>query len=109
MSGMCCLVRLLLLLLLRRTLERSRQVGWWRGGGLRFPSCADPCVGACCRGGCCRSLPLLSSQRGVPSLPSARRWEDLWACQAPFRAGLDAYLAAGNASIRHRSLQSIYE
>ena len=38
----------------------------------------------------------------------AGRWEDLWADQSPFRVGIDAYLAAGNASTKHRSLQDIY-
>ncbi|KAI7836709.1 hypothetical protein COHA_009485 [Chlorella ohadii] len=38
----------------------------------------------------------------------AGRWEDLWADQAPFRVGIDAYLAAGNASVKHRSLEAIY-
>ncbi|KAL4859438.1 Zinc finger CCCH domain-containing protein 40 [Chlorella vulgaris] len=35
------------------------------------------------------------------------RWEELWTCNAPFREGLDAYLAAGNTS--YRSLQEIYQ
>lgn len=38
----------------------------------------------------------------------AGRWEDLWADQSPFRVGIDAYLAAGNVSTKHRSLQDIY-
>ena len=52
---------------------------------------------------------------GPASLPGAAghwnvggRWEDLWACQAPFRDGLNAYLAAGNTSTRRRSLAEIY-
>ena len=36
------------------------------------------------------------------------RWEDLWACQSPFRQGLDAYLAAGNTSRAQHSLADIY-
>ena len=35
------------------------------------------------------------------------RWEDLWACQAPLRAGLDNYLGASNAS-KYQSLEEIY-
>jgi hypothetical protein len=36
------------------------------------------------------------------------RWEDLWGCQSPLRVGVDAYLAASNAS-RRRSLEDLYQ
>jgi len=53
--------------------------------------------------GCFCPFPLLAGNWNV-----AGRLEDLWADQAPFRVGIDAYLAAGNASAKHRSLEAIY-
>lgn len=66
---------------------------------------------------CLANVPLARCEKKQPHLVFAcgaghwnvaGRWEDLWADQSPFRVGIDAYLAAGNTSAKHRSLEDIY-
>jgi hypothetical protein len=107
--------------------EASTAAGCFEGPQAAFEELPSQpaCRSACCIGGAGATPPLVGARRcpAAPTLTALAlpihsaaaghwnvngRWEDLWACQSPFRDGLDAYLAAGNTSRAQHSLADIY-